>query len=64
MAPEVVGDEEIGAKADVWSIGVMLYLLITGGIAENSSDLVYFYFDEPVWGYFTDELKSFVDCCL
>jgi serine/threonine protein kinase len=64
MAPEVVGGEEIDAKADVWSIGVMLYLLITGEIAENSSDLVYFYFDEPVWGYFTDELRSFVECCL
>ena len=64
MAPEIVSGGEIGAKADVWSLGVMLYLLITGGIVDNNTDTVHFYFDEPVWGYFKDDLRLFVESCL
>jgi len=30
MAPEVVGDEEHGTKADIWSAGVVTYILLSG----------------------------------
>lgn len=30
MAPEVVNDIEYGTKADMWSAGVLLYILLCG----------------------------------
>ena len=38
MAPEIVsGDSVITAKADTWTLGVILYLLVCGGVQENNS---------------------------
>lgn len=30
MAPEVVNDVEYGTKADMWSAGVLLFILLSG----------------------------------
>ena len=38
MAPEVVNGEDVTtARADTWSLGIILYLLITGGLKEDNN---------------------------
>ena len=35
MAPEVVNGEAYGVKADLWSIGVLLYIMMSGYLPFN-----------------------------
>ena len=51
MAPEVKeGHRQITPKADVWSTGVILYLIVTGNvIMQMASAEMPFNFSEPVW---------------
>jgi len=35
MAPEVVNGESYGVKADMWSIGVLLYIMMSGYLPFN-----------------------------
>ena len=35
MAPEVVNGEAYGIKADMWSIGVLLYIMMSGYLPFN-----------------------------
>ncbi len=38
LAPELYRKNEISELNDVWSIGVILYLLITGGVNDNKHE--------------------------
>ena len=38
IAPELYKTGNISELNDVWSIGVILYLLITGGVDDNFAD--------------------------
>ncbi len=42
MAPEVVHEECVNYKSDIWSVGVILYIMLTGCppfFADNREDL-------------------------
>ena len=56
MAPEVIEGHSYGVKADMWSIGVLLYIMMSGYLPFNgkSTELVFekikagkFTFDHP-----------------
>ena len=73
MAPEIIEGEEAGAEADVFSLGTMLYLFVTGKLpftAPNTTatlkkilDCVY---DDPrqVLATVSDELAEIIGQCL
>ena len=49
----------MGPKCDSWSIGVLIYLLITGGVVDKRHE-EFFDFKEPIWFNISEELKDFV----
>ena len=62
IAPEIInGDTTVTEKADIWTLGVILYILIIGGIQHNSSDNIEFDLYETKA---SDELMNFVNDCL
>jgi serine/threonine protein kinase len=58
IAPEL-NNYKTGPKCDVWSIGIVLYLLITGGIQDKRHE-EFFDFKEAVWFSVSEELKEFM----
>lgn len=64
LAPEILTGGATNDKVDIWSLGVMLYFLVTGGICENISEKVEMYFDEPQWDFYGEELSLFIEQCL
>ena len=49
----------LGPKSDVWSIGAILYLLITGGVNDKRHEEV-FDFHENIWFNVSEEMKDFM----
>ena len=69
-APEIIVDEPYSKAVDLWSLGIMTYLMVSGKLPFNSEDeneiarqVVY---DEPdfsrnpVWKNISDECKDFI----
>ena len=64
IAPEMISKKEISPLNDVWSIGVILYLLITGGGSNDTNAELKFTFEEEKWNIVSDSLMDFViGCC-
>lgn len=38
MAPEVLRKEKFSPKSDIWSVGIVLYVLLTGKIPYSEKD--------------------------
>ena len=58
LAPELA-EYRMGPKSDVWSIGIILYLLITGGVTDKRHEEK-FDFEEAIWFNISEEMKEFM----
>ena len=69
-APEIIIDEPYSKAVDLWSLGIMTYLMVSGKLPFNSEDeneiarqVVYDepdYIRNPVWKNITPECKDFI----
>ncbi len=73
MAPEIVEGEEAGAEADVFSLGTMLYLFVTGRLPFTASNttatlrkILEGTYDDPrqIVATVSDELAEIIATCL
>ena len=63
LAPEYFGQEDFDWNVDVWSIGAIIYLLITNGVNPEICKNDYterFNFMEPIWNAIDEHVKVFV----
>ena len=69
-APEIIVDEPYAKAVDLWSLGIMTYLMVSGKLPFNSEDeneiarqVVYDepdYEKNPVWRSISSECKDFI----
>ena len=69
-APEIIIDEPYSKAVDLWSLGIMTYLMVSGKLPFNSEDeneiarqVVYDepdYVRNPIWKNITPECKDFI----
>jgi len=73
VAPEVLEDWNYGQECDIWSLGVITYLLISGNFPFEGTNIVEIYenihnkqvsFEEPQWKDISKAAKDFIKECL
>lgn len=69
VAPEIIMEEPYGKECDYWSIGVVLYILLSGSppfFEDESCDLfekiknAQFTFDDEIWQNVSEEAKDLI----
>ncbi|KAL4497962.1 hypothetical protein ABPG72_014819 [Tetrahymena utriculariae] len=67
IAPEILKRKGYNEKVDIWSLGIVFYLLITGSTPYNSETTTEIFeeikkyqltFDDPLWEKFSNECKD------
>lgn len=73
MAPELIKDVEYDEKVDVWALGCIVYILLTGSPpfgGENRDEMAEAIlgenpvFSHLIWDKLSIHAKDFVCCCL
>ena len=73
MAPEIIKEKKYDQRVDIWSCGVIAYILLSGrppfrGKAKqeifNSIENSPLKFDHPIWDRLTKESKDFIKLAL
>ena len=67
MAPEIY-DRNYGSKCDIWSIGVIAFILLTGQVPFKGNDFnvmlkvrrANYNFKHPAWNGISDKCKDFI----
>jgi calcium-dependent protein kinase len=73
VAPEVMDETGYGKECDIWSLGVITYMLLSGKIPFEGSSMVQIMdniqnnevrFDEPIWATISQDAKDLILRCL
>mmetsp|Transcript_6234 Transcript_6234/g.7979 ORF Transcript_6234/g.7979 Transcript_6234/m.7979 type:complete len:121 (-) Transcript_6234:499-861(-) len=66
LAPELYEGENVplDVRNDSYSLGAIIYFLVTGGLSDDKTPISVYSFMEEVWENFSVELKDFVKQCL
>merc|ERR1712157_132378 len=73
VAPEIIAGVPYGVKADMWSLGVISYILLCGYLPFHGSTVqkmfrrivkCQFVFHDEYWGTISDDAKDFIRCLL
>eukprot|EP00347_Sterkiella_histriomuscorum_P023324 403335085 len=74
VAPEIINREKYGSACDIWSLGVMTYLLIDGNYPFNASNQEELFakitskqapsYSGAAWAVVSEPCKQFVQACL
>ncbi|GAA6073216.1 serine/threonine-protein kinase 33 isoform X1, partial [Tachysurus ichikawai] len=73
MAPEVINGHDYSQQCDMWSIGVIMYMLLSGEPPFQSSSEEHLFetikkgelnFSSPVWDTISDAAKTVLNCLL
>lgn len=69
VAPEVMSGKGYGTEADLWSVGVVTFVLVSGCApvflpTADGTRKVFFPEDDGVWSSVSPELKSFIESLL
>jgi serine/threonine protein kinase len=69
MAPEIIQEKPYDHKVDIWSIGIITYILLSGRppfAGRTKKDIFnailtgQLRFDHPIWAQVSDDAKDFI----